>query len=55
MPCVTSESEGEAGLELDAPVVGDASAGASAEAASAEAGIDAGGLAELQGVEVADE
>src|ERR1039457_1388996 len=51
-------SEGEAGLELDAPVVGDASAGASAgaaaEAASAEAGIDAGGLAELQGVEVAD-
>src|ERR1039457_2927303 len=55
MACATLESEGEAGLEFDAPVVGGATAAeTAAKAAAAEAGIDAGGLAELRGVEVAD-
>src|ERR1039457_3959069 len=51
-----STSKGEAGLELDSPVVRDASAAAAtaAWAAAAEAGVDAGGLAELRGVEIAD-
>src|ERR1039457_2523778 len=52
-------SEGEAGLELDAPVVGDASSAAAtaagaAGAATAEAGVNASGLAELRRAEVAD-
>src|ERR1022692_71896 len=47
-------SEGEAGLELDAPVVGDASSAAAAGAATAEAGINTSGLAELRRAEVAD-
>src|ERR1035441_9734247 len=55
MACATLESEGEAGLEFDAPVVGGAAAAETATgAAAAEPGVDAGGLAELQGVEVAD-
>src|ERR1039458_4620502 len=51
---VRPTSEGEAELELDSPIVGDASATA-AGASAAKAGVDAGGLAELRGVEVADE
>src|ERR1035441_6546073 len=49
---VEGASKGEAGLELDAPVVGGAAA--AAEGTSAEAGVDTGRLAELRGVEQAD-
>src|ERR1019366_2380838 len=49
-------SKGKAGLELDAPVVGDASSASAATAggATAEAGVNACGLAELRRAEVAD-
>src|ERR1022692_5286706 len=49
-------AKGEAGLDLDAPVVGDASSASAATAggATAEAGVNASGLAELRRAEVAD-
>src|ERR1017187_8844117 len=51
---VRPTSEGEAELELDSPIACDASTTATGPSA-AKAGVDAGGLAELRGVEVADE